>query len=234
MNILAIIPARSGSKSVRNKNIRLIGGKPLLAFSVEHAVQAETVNRVIISTDSIRYGNIAKKYGSEFLFKRPAEFAQDQSTDLEVFTHALAWLKDKEGYVPEIVVHLRPTYPVRDPGDIDKMVKILIDDPSVDSVRSIALSPETPYKMWFREENGIIRPVIKSGIREAYNQPRQYLPVTFLQNACIDVIRGTTLTEKNSMTGDRIYGYIMDHNWDIDYIHQLKKVRNLNPDQKKA
>jgi CMP-N,N'-diacetyllegionaminic acid synthase len=225
MKVLALIPARSGSKSIKDKNIRLINGKPLLAYSIQHALESKLINRVIISTDSNKYGRIAKKYGAEFPFLRPADISGDQSTDLEVFSHALTWLKENEEYVPDICVHLRPTYPLRQSEDIDKMTQLLIDHPKIDAVRTIAPSPETPYKMWFRDNDGLIAPVIRTTIKDAYNEPRKNLQATYLQNACIDVIRTATIIEKKSMTGDIIYGYLMEHNWDIDYMHQLKKVR---------
>jgi len=225
MDILALIPARSGSKSIKNKNIRKICGKPLLAYSISHAIDSYYINRVIVSTDSLKYAKIARAFGAETPFIRPNIISNDQSYDLEVFDHALDWLLRHENYVPEICVHLRPTYPIRDINDIDKMIEILINNPKIDSVRSIALSPETPYKMWFRKEDGLLNPLIECEIPEAYNKPRQILPTTYLQNACIDVIRTSTIINKKSMTGDTIYGYIMEHNWDIDQFEQLRKAR---------
>ena len=93
MNILAIIPARSGSKSVIDKNIRMMGGKPMLAHSIGHALQSKYINRVIVSTDSERYAAIAREYGAEIPFLRPAEYATDTALDIEVFRHALSFLK---------------------------------------------------------------------------------------------------------------------------------------------
>lgn len=117
--ILAVIPARSGSKSVKDKNIRIMNGKPLLAHSIGHALQSELVNRVMVSTDSPLYQRIAQEYEAEAPFLRPAEISGDTSLDIEVFEHALRWLADNEGYRPDLCVHLRPTHPVRDPRDID-------------------------------------------------------------------------------------------------------------------
>jgi CMP-N,N'-diacetyllegionaminic acid synthase len=227
MNILAIIPARSGSKTIRDKNIRIINGKPLLAYSIEHALHSSFVTRVIVSTDKANYSVIAKKYGAEVPFIRPANISDDNSTDLEVFSHALSWLLKNECYSPDICVHLRPTYPIRDPRDIDSMIEILINNPKIDSVRSIVISPETPFKMWFLNNDGILQPIIECKIPEAYNRPRQILPVTYLQNACIDIVRTSTITTKHSMTGDLIYGYVMEHNWDIDQIEQLRRARKI-------
>jgi len=113
---LALIPARSGSKSLPHKNVREFAGKPLLAHSIDHALAARTIGRVIVSTDSEHYAAIAREYGAETPFLRPAELATDHATDLVVFQHALAWLREHEDWEPDIVVHLRPTYPRRDPA----------------------------------------------------------------------------------------------------------------------
>lgn len=199
-----------------DKNIRLLGGKPLLAYSIEHANASCLISRTIVSTDSARYADIAREYGAEVPFLRPVEFAQDDSTDLQVFVHALDWLQKNEGKTPEICVHLRPTHPIRNVGDIDTMICILLDNRDIDSVRSIAPAPETPFKMWFRSNDGILTPVVRADIEESYNVPRQRLPQVFLQNASVDVVRTSVVLGKNSMTGNRIYGYLMSHNYDID------------------
>ncbi len=227
MEVLAIIPARSGSKSVIDKNIRDVAGKPMLAWSVEHAKASKRITRVIVSTDSERYADIAKQAGAEVPFLRPAEYATDTALDLDVFRHALTWLAEHEGYRPDIVVQLRPTYPKRDPADIDAMVDMLIADPGADSVRSVALAGEVPYKMWLKAEDQgfLLEPLIKT-IPECYNMPRQELPTVYYQNACIDVMRAATVLEKNSMTGERILGYLMSENLDIDSEVELLRAEN--------
>ena len=173
MEVLALIPARSGSKSIPDKNIGRVAGKPLLAYSIEHVLAAPSITRTIVSTDSE-----ARQYEAEVPFLRPAEFAQDLSTDLEVFTHALRWLAEHEGYRPDLCVHLRPTYPVRKIEDIEAVVQILVDHPELHSVRSVAPAPDPPMKMWFRDEDGRLSPVVEAGPRDAHS-----LPPTYLQNA---------------------------------------------------
>jgi len=215
MNILAIIPARSGSKTVKDKNIKLMAGKPMLAYSIEHAIASSLINRIIVSTDSPKYADIAKEYGAEVPFLRPDEISQDLSTDHEAFLHALNELKQKEDYMPDIVVHLRPTYPIRDAEDIDKMITMLIENKDADSVRSISYANDNPFKMWTMCSDGQIKPLV-SNIKDCYNMPRQYLPTAYYQNACIDVVHGDVITDKMSMTGDNIMGYLMSKNFDID------------------
>lgn len=221
MNILAVIPARSGSKSVPHKNIRLINDKPMLSYSIEHAKKSKYINRIILSTDSEQYAQIGQAYGAEVPFIRPSQYATDLSLDIEVFRHCLEFLREKEGYAADIVVQLRPTYPIRDIDDIDAMIQILIENPDFDSVRSIAPAKEIPYKMWHKSEDGSITPIMKD-IKECYNMPRQQLPKVYYQNACIDVVRGNVILEHNSMSGSKIYGYEMKKNYDIDTEEEFK------------
>lgn len=223
-NILALIPARSGSKSVPHKNIRLINGKPMMAYSIEHARDSKYINRIIVSTDSEKYAEIAKEYGAEVPFLRPAEYAGDDSTDLEVFTHCLKTLRETEGYEADIVVQLRPTYPIRRVSDIDNMIEILLNSADTTSVRSIAPAKEIPYKMWKMEEDGKIKPLMTE-IPECYNMPRQRLPKVYYQNACIDVVRGWVIEKEQSMNGKNIYGYVMEDNFDIDTEDEFRKAQ---------
>lgn len=223
MEVLAIIPARSGSKSVTDKNIRFTGGKPMLAHSICHARESEFINRIVVSTDSEKYAEIARNYGAETPFLRPAEYATDTALDIDVFRHALEYLWDTEHYLPDIIVQLRPTYPVRDPKDIDRMVELLIQNPEADSVRCIAPAKELAYKMWRMDQRGRITPILKD-IEEAYNMPRQQLPPIYYQNACIDVIRTKTILESHSMSGSYILGYKMEHNYDIDTEEELNRA----------
>jgi len=221
MNILAVIPARSGSKSVPNKNIRLINDKPMLAYSIEHALKSKMINRVILSTDSEEYARIGREYGAETPFIRPAEYATDTALDIDVFYHCLTYLKEKENYEADIVVQLRPTYPIREVTDIDTMIEMLIQNPDADSVRSMSLAKEIPYKMWKKDLNGEIHPVV-SEIKECYNMPRQQLPTAYYQNACIDVVRGAVILNQKSMSGNKILGYEMKDNYDIDTEEEMK------------
>lgn len=214
--VIAVIPARSGSKSIKDKNIRVINGKPLLAYSIEQALKEKTIDRVIVSTDSERYREIAKLYGAEAPFLRPLEISGDQSLDIEVFQHLMIWLEQSENKTPDIFVHLRPTHPVRESGDIDRMVEIIRDTPEADSIRSMSPAKQIPYKMWlFDEKEMYVSPVAVCDVKEAYNAPRQSLPKVYMQNACIDVVKSRTI-KGGSMTGTKILGYPMDYDFDVD------------------
>ena len=224
-DVIAIIPARSGSKSIRDKNIRLVGGKPLLAWSIEQALASKTVTRTLVRTDSTDYADIARQFGAEVPFLRPSEISGDESTDLEAFQHALAWLKEWENYVPEICVHLRPTCPIRRVEVIDEIVHILSDRPELDSVRTVAEVLHPPFKMWYRGDDGLLSPVAGvPGIKDPWNEPRQRLPKTYLQTANIDAVRASVIAGKQSMTGDRIYGYVETDFHDIDTEAELERV----------
>ena len=225
MEVLAIIPARSGSKSVVDKNIRLIDNKPMIAYSIEHALSCELINRVIVSTDSEKYAQIAREYGAQVPFIRPAEYATDDALDIDVFRHALSFLKESEGYVPDIVVQLRPTYPIRRISDITAMIERLRDDETLDSVRCIAPAKEIPHKMWFMSDEQVLRPVLDEP-HECYNMPRQKLEKAYYQNACIDVVRSSVISEMGSMSGRKIGGYLMDENFDIDTEEDFIRARD--------
>jgi YrbI family 3-deoxy-D-manno-octulosonate 8-phosphate phosphatase len=129
MQILALIPARGGSKSIPRKNIRPLAGFPLIAYSIAAALQAKLVSRTVVSTDDEEIARIARAYGAETPFLRPTEYAQDNTTDLPVFTHTLSWLMANENYQPDIVVQLRPTSPLRPPDCVDQAVQSLLDQP---------------------------------------------------------------------------------------------------------
>jgi len=222
--ILALIPARGGSKGIPRKNIRSFAGFPLVAWSIAAAKQASLVTRVIVSTDDPEIAEVAREYGAEAPFLRPAELAQDHSTDLPVFEHVLKWLEDVEGYRPDVVVQLRPTSPLRPPGMVDEAVGILLSHADSDSVRGVVRAAQNPYKMWqFAEDpysaasDKPIKPLLEvPGIPEPYNAPRQILPPAYWQTGHIDAIRVSTIANKHSLTGDVVYPLIVDPRYTVD------------------
>jgi CMP-N,N'-diacetyllegionaminic acid synthase len=224
--VLALIPARSGSKSIPDKNVRLVGGKPLIAWSIEYARASELVDRTIVSTDSEAYAQIAREYGAEVPVLRPPELAGDLSTDLECFQHMAQWLKRHEGYVPDLCVHLRPTYPLREAGRLDDMLRMLADRPDADSVRTVTEVIHPPYKMWHCDDAGSLTPVLSKapGVSEPWNAPRQCLPKTYIQNANIDIVRTSVITDGNSMSGSNVLGYVESNFYDIDTLDELERV----------
>lgn len=216
--ILALIPARGGSKGIPRKNIRSFAGYPLIAWSIAAAKQSELVTRVIVSTDDEEIAAVAREWGAETPFIRPAELAQDKTTDLPVFEHALKWFEDVEGYHPDLVVQLRPTSPIRPKTMVDDAIRILLHHDDADCVRGVVPAGQNPFKMWrFDGDDKPLRPLLDvPGIPEPYNAPRQILPPVFWQTGHIDVIRVSTIANKNSLTGDVIYPLLIDPKYTVD------------------
>jgi N-acylneuraminate cytidylyltransferase len=216
--ILALIPARGGSKGIPRKNIRSFAGYPLIAWSIAAARQSEWVTRVIVSTDDEEIASVAREFGAETPFLRPAELAQDQTTDLPVFEHALKWLEENEGYRPEIVVQLRPTSPIRPKNMVDDAIRILMNHEDADCVRGVVPAGQNPFKMWrFNGDNKPLKPLLEvEGIAEPYNAPRQILPPVYWQTGHIDAIRTMTITRKNSLTGSVVYPLVIDPRYTVD------------------
>jgi YrbI family 3-deoxy-D-manno-octulosonate 8-phosphate phosphatase len=217
MEILALIPARGGSKSIPRKNIKLLAGFPLLAYSIAAAMQSALVSRTIVSTDDDEIACTGQSYGAEAPFLRPADLAGDDTTDFPVFAQALHWLKEKEGYQPDIVVQLRPTSPIRPPECVDQALQILIEHPDAESVRGVIPSGQNPYKMWRVDGQGRLAPLLSlPGVEEPYNAPRQALPQSFWQTGHIDAIRLSTILKKNSLSGEVILPLYIDPRYAID------------------
>lgn len=216
--ILILIPARGGSKGIPRKNIRSFAGYPLIAWSIAAAKQSQLVTRVIVSTDDAEIAAVAREWGAETPFLRPAEFAQDKSTDLPVFEHALKWLEEVEGYHPDIVVQLRPTSPLRPQTMVDDAVRILLNHEDADCVRGVVPAGQNPFKMWrFNGEGKPLNPLLGlEGIVEPYNAPRQILPPVYWQTGHIDAIRVSTIVNKKSLTGDVIYPLLIDPKYTVD------------------
>jgi len=231
--VLVVIPARGGSKSIPRKNIKRLNGHPLIAYSIAAGVNAETVSRVIVSTDDSEIAEVALRYGAEVPFIRPVEIATDLVQDLPVFTHALDWLEKNEGYKPEIIVQLRPTSPIRPLSCVDDGVRSLLETPDADCVRGVIPSGQNPYKMW-RLESGRLIPLMKGEFDEPYNMPRQELPATYWQTGHIDAIRYSTIREKNSLTGDLVLPLIIEPSYavDIDTIDQWEMAEMILRRQK--
>jgi len=216
--VLALIPARGGSKGIPRKNIRPFAGHPLIAYSIAAGRQANSVTRVIVTTEDEEIAKVARGCGAETPFLRPAELAQDRAIDLPVFQHALNWLAEYQDYYPEVVVHLRPTTPIRPPDLVDRSISLLLAHPEADSVRGITPAHQNPFKMWLMDgENNPIRPLMTvPGIDEPYNSPRQVLPKAYAHNGLIDIIRPATILKLNSMSGRTILPILFDPRYDAD------------------
>ncbi len=215
VEILALIPARGGSKGLPRKNIKSLGGYPLIGYSIAAALNAKLVNRTVVTTDDPEIGDLAKEYGAEVPFLRPTEFAQDDTRDLPVFQHALKWFSEQEDYYPDIVVQLRPTSPFRPPELIDEAIQILLNNTSATSVRGVVPAKQNPFKMWVIELDGNMVPLLETEFEEPFNMPRQELPLTFWQTGHVDVIKAETIIN-GSMSGLEVYACQIDPYFSID------------------
>ena len=225
-NILALIPARGGSKGIPRKNTMLLGGKPLIAHSILQAQASQRINRVIVSTDDAEISEVANQWGAEVPFVRPTQYAQDLSPDIDVFRHALNWLKEYEGYEPDMVVHLRPTGPVRLVELIDQAVDLLAAHPEADAVRSVSPALQTPYKMWGMTKEGFLQPLLRvEGVADCQSLPRQQLPRVFWQNGYVDVIRPRAVLDMNSMWGECVLPFVVEETlFELDYSEDIPAI----------
>jgi N-acylneuraminate cytidylyltransferase len=228
--MVAIIPARSGSKGVPGKNINLLGGHPLIAFSIAAAKMTPGIDRVIVSTDSAEYAAIAKKYGAETPFLRPADISDDKSTDIDLFIHSLNWFIENEKKVPEFLMHLRPTTPLRDPNIMQKAIELFHNKQEASSLRSGHLAPESPFKWFLKDELGYFKGLRDDLTPEKVNLPRQSFPTVYMPDGYVDIVRSSCILNEGSLHGNHMlvfespYCVEVDTKDDFNYLEfQLEK-----------
>lgn len=219
MRILGIIPARGGSKGVPRKNIKLIGDKPLIAYTIGAAANSK-LTRTVVTTDDEEIANVAMRWGGDVPFFRPAELATDLANAVAVMQHALQITEEQEGKQYDAIMMLQPTTPFRRTEDIDKAIDIL-ESTGADSVISVVdVDGHHPARMKYVEEGKIIDPPFC----EAYeNQPRQELKKIYIKNGAIYLTRRRTLL-KNSFKGDDCRALIMpvQISANIDNVHDFR------------
>ncbi|MFC1546341.1 cytidylyltransferase domain-containing protein [bacterium] len=215
MKILSFIPARGSSERIPNKNIKMLNGKPLISYTIECAGKSRFINRVVVSTDSAEIADVAVKYGAEVPFMRPASISNSNSTEMEFFEHALTWFKDNEDYTPDLIVLLYPTSPFRKTESIDKAIELMLDNSDADSLRSIKLCSEHPYKMWISKDK-YIEPFAKTDDPNMQTLSTQLFPKVYIQNASIYITKVSTIRNKKSPIGDKVIPFIMDEIESVD------------------
>lgn len=219
--VMAIIPARSGSKGLPNKNIKILAGRPLLAYSIAAAQLTINIERTIVSTDSEDYATIALKYGAEVPFFRPMEISGDASLDYEFIKHALDWMKKNEGYQPEYLVHLRPTTPLREPKYIDAAIDQMKQNGSATALRSVHEMSESTYKT-FEIEKGFLKSVCTgSWDIEEVGRARQEYKTTYEGNGYVDIIKTSYVLENCKIHGDRVVAYITPRVFEADTVEDF-------------
>lgn len=208
MKVLAIIPARGGSKGVPDKNIRIVAGKPLIAYAIECAKESSLIHHVLVSTDSPKIAQIAAEYGAEVLM-RPSDLAQDDTPMPPVLLHVLDTLQSKGRYY-DLIVLLQVTSPIRTGQDIDHVVEMFASTPDLEAVISVVPMDDVhPARMYTLDEDRWMNPYIESG-EEAR---RQDLPVVYYRNGCIYAIRSEILKDKKSLMVKNKKAYIMPAKW---------------------
>lgn len=216
MKVIAIIGARSGS-SLRDKNIKLYKGQPLLLHSVFQAEKSKLIEDIYVSTDSKNYARIVDKYSDAKIIMRPIEISGEFSSDYEYIKHFLDSLEESNR--PDIIVQLRPTYPNRKIETIDNAIQYFIENSSnYDSLRSVIPLDKSGFKMYTINQDNSLEAFQNKNIQliEPYNQARQLLPQTYLHNGYIDIIKTSTIYDLESVSGNKILPYIMNNNEDND------------------
>jgi CMP-N,N'-diacetyllegionaminic acid synthase len=224
-DIIAIIPARSGSKGVPNKNVIELNGYPLIAYSIKAAQKSKLISRVIVSTDSPEYAEIAQEFGAEIPFLRPKEISSDLSKDFDFFKHALDWFRYEEGCVPEVFVHLRPTTPLRDPEVIDIAIKTFYSKfNSYSALRSVHEMAESAYKCFEIKDNTLLSIFSRDSNLEKSNEARQMFPSTLEANGYVDIIKSDLIRERSIIHGNKVFGFMTERAYEVDVLSDLEML----------
>jgi len=223
MKVIAIIPARAGSKSVKDKNIAQVGGHPLIAYSIAAAKLSDLIERVVVSTDSPEYAEIATQYGAEVPFIRPQEYSTDTSTDRDFLVHAMQWFKENEGECPEYWVHLRPTTPLRKPAIVDEAILQIMNDLNATSLRSGFKAPESPLKWFTRNECGYLQGLIVDS-DESYNLPKEMFDTVYVPDGYVDIVKQSYVISGSQIHGDKMIGFVSPVSTEVDSIEELEYI----------
>lgn len=221
----AFIPARSGSKKIKNKNLLKIKGIPLIAHSIKTANSIEQIKEVYFSSDSIKYLNLAKKFGCKNLILRKKKFSGDKSSDFEVFKDFINNIIFQKKLLPEYIIHLRPTTPIRKNKIINKAIKCILKNKGYSSLRSVSLMSNPSYKT-FRIKKGKLCSIFNEDYSlDKYNLPKEIFEKTYLPNGYVDIIR-TNNIKKNYIHGNKVYPFVVkEFNSDIDDYEDYIKVK---------
>jgi len=215
LNIIAIVPARGGSKTIPRKNIRLLNGKPLIYYTIVEALKSRFIGRIIVSTEDDEIAQIGKKYGAQVIV-RPPQLAQDDTPSLPVFQHVIEYLEEAEGLVVETIVVLQPTSPLRTAQDIDRAIQEFLET-GCDSVVSVCEVEHPPQWMYVLDHDKL-KPFLKGGgsITRRQDAPKLYRP-----NGAVYVTRRNIIMKKNKLLGSDTRPYIMPAERSIDIDTEL-------------
>jgi CMP-N,N'-diacetyllegionaminic acid synthase len=219
MDILGLILARGGSKSIPHKNTISVGGKPLIAWSILAAKQSKPPLRVIVSTDDEEIASISRQWGAETPFLRPPELSRDETPSIDAVLHALDWVEENEHHLPDFLVLLQATSPLRSGDDVSNVISMAYEK-NADAVVSIAPCQEHPYIMMSLDTEGHLSPFIK--LDEPIKR-RQDLPAVYGLNGAIYLSKPEVLRKRKTWYTPDTYGYVMpeERSLDIDSPWQL-------------
>ena len=215
--VVALIPARAGSKGVPHKNIRPIGGHALIEWSIAACKKSKRIDRVIVSTDSVEYQSLCRNFGAEVPFLRPVEISGDGSTDYEFIVHALDWLVVNGGE-PDYIVHIRPTTPLRVPELIDAAIEAFASSGKpATALRSVHEMAESAYKTFEIAPGGQLKRLGSgSTALDAANNARQEFPKTYIANGYVDVLSTAFVRESRLLHGDHVMPFVTPKVAEVD------------------
>jgi CMP-N,N'-diacetyllegionaminic acid synthase len=215
INMLAIIPARGGSKGIPDKNIIDLAGKPLIAYTIQAAKEAPSVSKIVVSTDDKKIAEISRHYGAEVPFFRPSELATDDSPVIETYLYTIERLQKEFNQRYEGFIVLQPTSPLRTAQDIENAVR-LFREKDADSVISVTLANHPPFWAKKIDDNGVLRSYFQdTGVD---NRNRQNYPETYLPNGVIFIFKYSMLRKNRTYYSNKTYPYVMpkERSLDID------------------
>ena len=229
VKLIALIPARAGSERIKNKNIYDLNNKPLIAYSIKSAIKTKIFDRIIVSTDSLKYAKIAKRYGADIPFLRPKKFSKSTTPDYE-------WLKftidklDKEKYDFTHFFILRPTNPFRNHKTILRAWKEFRKNKKAESLRAIQMSKSHPGKMW-KLQGKFIKPILNLTIlnQPSYNNQFKSLPNVYIQNASLEISKKEVIKKYKTICGKKIIPFFTNEieGFDINYISDLNQAKKI-------
>lgn len=222
MNILTIIPARKGSKAIKDKNIVNYKGRPLIYYSIKTALKSKLINKVVVSTDSKKYQSMAIKFGASAPFLRPHKYSKDNSLDRDFILHASKFLISKN-YYPDLVILLRPTTPNRDVKIINKGIKLFLKNiKKYDSMRSVSEFNQ-PVQKFFMIKNKTLKGFFDKELKGEYHgYPRQKYHKTYLPNGYIDILKPSFFLKNNNKLYGKMQPFLTRETLDIDVKSDLK------------
>jgi len=219
MDVFALVTARSGSKGIPDKNLKQIGNHSLLEWSIKSALKSSQIIKVFLSTDSAEYAKLGESFGAIVPFLRPAELASDTAVDFDVINHFLTEIKE----LPDAVVHIRPTTPLRNPQIIsDAVLNFMKLKNEITALRSVHEMSESAYKTFEVSDQGLLKPIASVSDGEKANLPRQAFPKTYQANGYVDVLNPEFILKEHKLHGDKIFAFKTPVVTEVDSLTDLE------------